>query len=177
MGVRGTSETRLRDRGDSLWTGGGSTHVPSAQPEGDQELGLWSWERQKPAQGSETSESVSRGNPTARQPSWVECDQPPAREPQPPAEFAPVRQASAHNPRRRAQAPLPSKWVRIRLRDRTEHRGCGLGERLGRLFHASLPDRTRRLHSPLRPRETLALPPGGASAVPGPSAQARGGDA
>ena len=100
-------------------------------------------------------------------------DQPPAGELQPPAGSAPARQASAYNPRRRARAPLPG---RIRLQDRTEHRGCGLGERREGCFTPSYPTR-RRLHSPLRPRETLALPPGGASTVPGPSAQARGGDA
>lgn len=156
---------------------GGSTQVPSVQPEGDQELGLWSWERQKPAQGSETSESVSRGNPTARQPSWVECDQPPAREPQPPAGFAPVRQSlcpqstppsSGSSPLQVGKDPAPGPHGAQRLRP-----GRAPGAAVSHL--STRPD--WRLHSPLRPRETLALPPGGASAVPGPSAQARGGDA
>lgn len=122
--LRDTTQTEVTTCGP----GGGPTHAPSApsaQPEGDQELGLWSWERQKPAQGSETSESVSRGNPTARQPSWVECDQPPAREPQPPAGFAPVRQSlcpqstppsSGSSPLQVGKDPAPGPHGAQRLR-------------------------------------------------------------
>ena len=37
-----------------------------AVTEDDQKLRLWSWERQKPPQGSETSESISRENPDCK---------------------------------------------------------------------------------------------------------------
>lgn len=39
-------------------------------PEGDQKLGLWPWEHQKPSQGREAPQSVSREHPDCPMLSW-----------------------------------------------------------------------------------------------------------
>lgn len=160
MGVRDTSETRLRDRGDNLADpGGGSTHALRAAPEGDQNWGSGPGSARNLLRALRSPSPSPEGTRLQDNPPGLSVISrlPGSHSRQPGLPLCAKALCPQSTPPSWA---LSSKWGRIWLRDLTEHRGCGLGERLGRLFHTSLPDPTGD-PLPLRPCETLALPPGG----------------